>query len=179
MDASSSRRHRPSSAPDATVKSKKRIQWPSDGHPGRPQAQGELEFEDVGLLSRMLDAMICKMALMLPEADDPPTLRSVVRTSSGACSEHTVEPENCGGGRHWRRVVVFVSRPAELRSSNASRALHWIGGGPKRPLIVAQGHCPTPTRGAMYIAIGAIRVRESRLGNSIGASRRTQGTQCR
>ncbi len=37
--------------------------------------KGELEFEDVGLLSRMLDAMICKMALMLPEADDPPTLR--------------------------------------------------------------------------------------------------------
>ena len=37
--------------------------------------KGELEFEDVDLLSRMLDAMICKMALMLPEADDPPTLR--------------------------------------------------------------------------------------------------------
>jgi AcrR family transcriptional regulator len=37
--------------------------------------QGELEFEDIDLLSRMLDAMICKIALMLPEANDPKKLR--------------------------------------------------------------------------------------------------------
>lgn len=37
--------------------------------------QGELVFEDVDLLSRMVDAMICKIALMLPEADDPRKLR--------------------------------------------------------------------------------------------------------
>jgi AcrR family transcriptional regulator len=36
---------------------------------------GEIEFEDIGLLSRMLDAMICKIALMLPEADSPKKLR--------------------------------------------------------------------------------------------------------
>jgi len=33
--------------------------------------RGELDFEDIDLLSRMVDAMICKVALMLPEADDP------------------------------------------------------------------------------------------------------------
>jgi len=38
--------------------------------------QGELVFEDIDLLSRMVDAMICKVALMLPEADDPKKLRS-------------------------------------------------------------------------------------------------------
>ena len=37
--------------------------------------QGELDFEDIELLSRMVDAMICKVALMLPEADDPTKLR--------------------------------------------------------------------------------------------------------
>jgi AcrR family transcriptional regulator len=36
---------------------------------------GELDFEDVELLSRMVDAMICKIALMLPEADHPKKLR--------------------------------------------------------------------------------------------------------
>jgi AcrR family transcriptional regulator len=36
---------------------------------------GELEFEDIDLLSRMVDAMICKIALMLPEADHPKKLR--------------------------------------------------------------------------------------------------------
>jgi AcrR family transcriptional regulator len=39
------------------------------------QRQGELEFEDIELLSRMVDAMICKVALMLPEADDPKQFR--------------------------------------------------------------------------------------------------------
>jgi AcrR family transcriptional regulator len=38
--------------------------------------QGELEFEDIELLSRMVDAMICKVALMLPEAKDPKKLRA-------------------------------------------------------------------------------------------------------
>ncbi len=38
--------------------------------------QGELDIDDIALLSRMLDAMICKVALMLPEADDPATLRA-------------------------------------------------------------------------------------------------------
>lgn len=37
--------------------------------------RGELDFEDIDLLSRMVDAMICKLALMLPEADDPKKLR--------------------------------------------------------------------------------------------------------
>ncbi len=37
--------------------------------------QGELDVEDTDLLSRMVDAMICKIALMLPEADDPKKLR--------------------------------------------------------------------------------------------------------
>jgi AcrR family transcriptional regulator len=37
--------------------------------------EGELAFEDVDLLGRMVDAMICKTALMLPEADNPKRLR--------------------------------------------------------------------------------------------------------
>ena len=36
---------------------------------------GELAFEDMDLLSHMVDAMICKVALMLPEADHPKKLR--------------------------------------------------------------------------------------------------------
>jgi AcrR family transcriptional regulator len=36
---------------------------------------GELDFEDIDLLTRMVDALICKIALMLPEADDPKKLR--------------------------------------------------------------------------------------------------------
>lgn len=36
---------------------------------------GELEFEDIDLLGRMVDAMICKIALLLPEADHPKKLR--------------------------------------------------------------------------------------------------------
>lgn len=36
---------------------------------------GELDFEDINLLSRMVDAMICEMAIMLPEADHPKKLR--------------------------------------------------------------------------------------------------------
>ena len=38
--------------------------------------QGELDFEDIELLSRMIDAMICKIALMLPEAENPKKLRA-------------------------------------------------------------------------------------------------------
>jgi AcrR family transcriptional regulator len=37
--------------------------------------QGELDFEDIELLSRMVDAMICEVALLLPEADNPKKLR--------------------------------------------------------------------------------------------------------
>lgn len=37
--------------------------------------EGELVFEDIDLLGRMVDAMICKIALMLPEADKPTQLR--------------------------------------------------------------------------------------------------------
>ena len=37
--------------------------------------QGELAFDDIDLLTRMVDAMICKVALLLPEADDPKKLR--------------------------------------------------------------------------------------------------------
>jgi hypothetical protein len=37
--------------------------------------EGEIAFEDMELLTRALDAMICKVAVMLPEADDPKKLR--------------------------------------------------------------------------------------------------------
>jgi AcrR family transcriptional regulator len=36
---------------------------------------GEIDFEDINLLSRMVDAMICEVAIMLPEADHPKKLR--------------------------------------------------------------------------------------------------------
>jgi AcrR family transcriptional regulator len=36
---------------------------------------GELDFDDINLLSRMVDAMICEVAIMLPEADHPKKLR--------------------------------------------------------------------------------------------------------
>jgi len=36
---------------------------------------GEIAFEDTELLARMIDAMICRVALMLPEAGDPKKLR--------------------------------------------------------------------------------------------------------
>jgi AcrR family transcriptional regulator len=38
--------------------------------------QGELDFDDIGLLSRMVDAMICEMALLLPGAENPKKLRA-------------------------------------------------------------------------------------------------------
>jgi hypothetical protein len=38
--------------------------------------QGELDFEDIELLSRMVDAMICEMALLLPGAENPKRLRA-------------------------------------------------------------------------------------------------------
>jgi AcrR family transcriptional regulator len=38
--------------------------------------QNELVFDDVDLLARMVDAMICKIAIMLPDADDPNKLRA-------------------------------------------------------------------------------------------------------
>lgn len=37
--------------------------------------RGELDCEDIDLLTRMADAMICKMAIMLPDAKDPKQLR--------------------------------------------------------------------------------------------------------
>ncbi len=37
--------------------------------------QGDIEFEDIDLLGRMVDAMICKVALLLPEAKNPKKLR--------------------------------------------------------------------------------------------------------
>jgi AcrR family transcriptional regulator len=50
--------------------------------------EGELDFEDIDLLSRMVDAMICKVAIMLPEADHPKKLRErgqkVIGTLLGA-----------------------------------------------------------------------------------------------
>ncbi len=36
---------------------------------------GEITFEDAELLSRMVDAMICQVALMLPETSDPKKMR--------------------------------------------------------------------------------------------------------
>jgi AcrR family transcriptional regulator len=38
--------------------------------------QGELDFEDIELLSRMVDAMICEVGLTLPEAENPKKLRA-------------------------------------------------------------------------------------------------------
>jgi AcrR family transcriptional regulator len=38
--------------------------------------EGEIDFEDIELLSRMIDAMICKVALMLPGAENPKKLRA-------------------------------------------------------------------------------------------------------
>ena len=38
--------------------------------------QGELDFEDIELLSRMVDAMICEMALLLSGAENPKRLRA-------------------------------------------------------------------------------------------------------
>ena len=38
--------------------------------------QGELDFEDIELLSRIVDAMICEVALLLPGADNPKKLRA-------------------------------------------------------------------------------------------------------
>lgn len=42
---------------------------------GALKRQGELYFEDIDLLSRMVDAMVCKVALMLPDSDDPKRTR--------------------------------------------------------------------------------------------------------
>jgi AcrR family transcriptional regulator len=38
--------------------------------------RGELDFEDIELLSRMVDAMICEVGLTLPEAENPKKLRA-------------------------------------------------------------------------------------------------------
>jgi AcrR family transcriptional regulator len=38
--------------------------------------QGELDFDDIELLSCMVDAMVCEMALLLPGADNPKKLRA-------------------------------------------------------------------------------------------------------
>lgn len=38
--------------------------------------QGELDFEDIELLSRMVDAMICEVGLTLPAAENPKKLRA-------------------------------------------------------------------------------------------------------
>ena len=38
--------------------------------------RGELVVDDIDLLSRMVDAMVCEMALMLPEVADPKKLRT-------------------------------------------------------------------------------------------------------
>lgn len=48
------------------------------------ERRGELRFDDVDLLSRMVDAMICKVAILLPDADDPTTLRNNARQAIGA-----------------------------------------------------------------------------------------------
>jgi AcrR family transcriptional regulator len=37
--------------------------------------EGEIVFDDIDLLCRLLDAMICKVAVMLPEAENTKTLR--------------------------------------------------------------------------------------------------------
>jgi len=37
--------------------------------------EGELDFDDIDLLSRMVDAMICEVAILLPEAEHPKKLR--------------------------------------------------------------------------------------------------------
>ncbi|HLZ02890.1 MAG TPA: helix-turn-helix domain-containing protein [Bradyrhizobium sp.] len=40
------------------------------------QRDGELVFEDINLLGRMVDAMICKVALMLPQAKEPQAMKA-------------------------------------------------------------------------------------------------------
>lgn len=42
---------------------------------GALRKRGELEFGDVELLSRVVDAMICKVAVLLPETNDPDHVR--------------------------------------------------------------------------------------------------------
>lgn len=37
---------------------------------------GELDFDDISLLSRMVDALICKIAILLPDAANPRALRA-------------------------------------------------------------------------------------------------------
>jgi AcrR family transcriptional regulator len=37
--------------------------------------RGELDFDDTDLLCRMVDAMVCKIALMLPDSKDPTAIR--------------------------------------------------------------------------------------------------------
>jgi AcrR family transcriptional regulator len=49
----------------------------------RLSQEGELECEDADLLSRMLGAMICEVALLLPDAESPPRLREHARAVVG------------------------------------------------------------------------------------------------
>lgn len=41
--------------------------------------QGELDFEDIELLTHVVDAMICEVGLMLPQAENPKKLRARAR----------------------------------------------------------------------------------------------------
>lgn len=73
-----------------------------EAHPMTPLAatlhalkrQGELDFDDVDLLSRMVDAVICKVAIMLPGQRIRRSSGRAGRRSSTACS---------GGGRRTLR----------------------------------------------------------------------------
>ena len=53
--------------------------------------QGELEFEDIELLSRMVDAMICKLALMLPLAVPMSECVHRLRTCAGPDSPMSLQ----------------------------------------------------------------------------------------
>lgn len=65
-----------------------------EAHPMTPLAatlhalkrQGELDFDDVDLLSRMVDAVICKVAIMLPGQRIRRSSGRAGRRSSTACS---------------------------------------------------------------------------------------------
>lgn len=46
--------------------------------------EGELDFANIEILSRMVDAMICKIAIMLPDAEDPKKLRAHGRQIIGS-----------------------------------------------------------------------------------------------
>lgn len=89
-----------------------------EAHPMTPLAatlhalkrQGELDFDDVDLLSRMVDAVICKVAIMLPGQRIRRSSGRAGRRSSTACS-------GGGGGRYVGRAPTGTVYPIDQRGS--------------------------------------------------------------